>query len=90
MSCSKSLAAVSVIIILWPTHSAHRRPNNLRNDPRLLRKSPKAVAISGWLERPFGNNVACFGTAIAPTVGGFLALADFTEVSARVVMSGGG
>ena len=88
MSCSKSLAVVSVIII-WPTHCA-RRPNNLRNDPRLLRKSPKAIAISGWLERPFGNKVACFGTAIAPTVGGFLALAGFPEVSARVVMSGGG
>lgn len=45
--------------------------------------------MSGWLERPLGNNVACGATAIAPTIAAVLALADFTALSARFVTLGG-
>lgn len=72
-----------------PPLTAYHCRNHLRNDPRLLRESPRVFGISHWLERPFGNTISCFVVAFPSIVAAAFALADFTEIAARLVAISG-
>eukprot|EP00903_Cladosiphon_okamuranus_P014086 g13093.t1 len=57
-------------------------------DPRLMRRSPEVLAISLWMEKPFGSRVTCSMMWIAPLVALIFDLAGLTHHGMRAMAVG--